>query len=292
MEVDDNASSPFKNNIYISGTQFDFASDSEISVSRSSDGGATWKTVAVDTKQIFPTNVDQFSDLAVGPDGTVYLNWIRCPANGPSGDCGGTTTNIMFSKSTDGGATWSTPAVAAKVKLAPDTSFCCFYGQLPNTTERVSDIPSNTVTGSGATAKVFFTVYNWTGTKLQVVVVASLDGGTTWKNPIVVNNANGDQFFPWAAFGNGKLAITWLDRRNDPSNLKYQPFLSVTSNGVFPTGHALSNNQSNPLNDGFGGGFMGDYRTHVWNGTQVDAVWMDTTTGTNNCQDVAGGVQF
>jgi hypothetical protein len=59
----------------------------------------------VDTEQLFPT-VDQFSDLAIGRDGTVYVSWMRCTANEPTGDCGGTTATSLLSKSTDGGNIW------------------------------------------------------------------------------------------------------------------------------------------------------------------------------------------
>ena len=296
MEVDTHSTSPFVNNIYFSGTQFSFSSNSEISVSVSSDHGATWSTVAVDTQQHFPTFVDQFSDIAIGDDGTVYVNWIRCPANGSAGDCGGTTTNLMFSKSTDGGHTWSTPAIAGTTKLAPDACFCAFYGSLPNTSERVSDIPSNAAVGSGSTAKIYVTYYNWTGTMLQVNMISSQDGGTTWSAPVVVDKSStkGDQFMPWVQVNSGgRISVTWLDRRNDSSNLKYQPFFTTSSNGTnFAKSHALTSALSNPLNDGFGGGFMGDYRTHVWNGKAINAVWMDTTFTNTNCQDAFGGVQI
>jgi len=295
MEVDTNAGSPFVNSIYYSGTQFASNSDSEISVSYSRDAGATWTTHAVDTRQIFPNNVDQFSDLAVGADGTVYVTWIRCPANGPAGDCGNTTTNIMFSKSTDGGATWSTPVAAFTARLAPDTSFCCFYGQLPNTSERVSDIPAIEARGSGATAKLFVTYYNWTGSKLQVMLRTSTNGGSTWSAGTIVSNAPNDQFFPWVSVvGSTGVVVSWLDRRNDTANVKYQPMFAISKNGgaSFGAANRLSNAASNPLNDGFGGGFMGDYRTSVTTPSTFNAVWMDTTTGTNNVQDEFGGFRF
>ncbi len=296
MEVDTNASSPFVNNIYFSGTQFASDSDSEISVSVSSNAGTTWTTKAVDTRQNFPQFVDQFSDLAIGNDGTVYVTWIRCPANGTAGDCGGTVTNIMLSKSTDSGQTWSTPTAAFTTTLAPDACFCAFYGSLPNTSERISNIPAVSVTGSGATAKVFVTYYNWTGTKMQVMLRSSTDGGTTWSAGTVVSNASGDQFFPWVSLApnGGRIYVSWLDRRNDPQNIKYQPMfaMSVNAGSSFGTAHLLSTAASNPLNDGFAGSFMGDYRTSVGVSTQFYAVWMDTTTGTNNVQDEFGGIRL
>jgi hypothetical protein len=298
MEVDTSSSSAFVNNVYYSGTQFSSTSNSEISVSRSSDHGQTWATVAVDTQQHFPTFVDQFSDLAIGADGTVYLNWIRCPANGSAGDCGGTVTNIMFSKSTDGGATWSTPAIITTTTLAPDACFCAFYGSLPNTSERISDIPSNTASGSGSTAKVLVTYYNWTGTFMQVMAIASTDGGTTWGTPSIVDptSTKGDQFFMWAnhTSGGGRLAVTWLDRRNDTANKKYQPFFAMSANGgsSFAASHIIDSTLSDPTKDGFGGSFFGDYRTHVFTGKTIYADWPDTNFTGSTAQDAVGGAQL
>lgn len=292
MEIDTNTSSPLKNNLYISTTQFDGSFNSQIWVSRSSDGGATWKSLAVSTLQNITSSVDQFSDLAVGSDGTVYLNWLRCVSS--SGECAGSNSKMMFSKSTDGGKTWSAEHVAATLKLAPDACGCAYYGSLPNTSERISDIPSNAVSGSGSTAKVYITYYNWSGSQMQVLVASSADGGTTWGAPVRVNSSNkGDQFFPWINLNKAgtKIGVTWLDRRNDPANLSYQPFFVKSVDGVtFGKNRALSSTKSNPLNDGFGGGFMGDYRGHVFSGKKVYASWMDTRSGTS--QDEIGGIQF
>lgn len=298
LEVDTNPSSAFKNTLYVSATQFDSSSNSEISVSHSTDGGTTWTTKVIDTKQIFPSEVDQFSDIAVGTDGTVYVNWLRCPATSSNGECEGQVSKIMFTKSTDGGNTWSTPIAAATVTLVPAPTAAGFYGTLPNfTSERVSNIPANAATGSGATAKVYVSVYNWTGTQMQAELVTSNNGGTTWGAPVLVSAIpKGDQFFQWVNLtSNGKgIAVTWLDRRNDTNNKLYQPFFALSTNGgtSFGKAHALSTAKSNPANDGEGGSFMGDYRTHVWNGFVVDAVWMDTTATGTNCQDEFGGVRL
>lgn len=293
LEVDTNPHSPFVNSLYVSVTQFDGSSDSEISVSHSNDSGKTWTTKVVDTKQIYPTSVDQFSDLAVGADGTVYVSWQRCPANGPTGDCGGTVAKMLLSKSTDGGNTWSSPVTVASPTLVPDSCGCAFYGSLPHTSERVSNIATNAVFGSGATAKVYVSFYSWSSSQMQVFVAASTDGGSTFGTPTRVTNSNkGDEFFQWVnVAANGGVGVTWLDRRKDPSNLSYQPYAAISSNGgsSFKSG-PLSTTMSNPLNDGFGGGFMGDYRCHVFNGRTMLAVWMDMRTNTS--QDEVGGAQF
>jgi len=294
LQVDTNSTSTFVNDLYVSSTQFDASSDSEIVVSHSTDGGKTWTTKVVDTKQIYPNEVDQFSDLAVGADGTVYATWQRCPATGSGGDCGGTVAKMLMSKSTDGGNTWSTAVTVATPTLVPDSCGCAFYGSLPNTSERVSNIPSVAVFGSGATASVYVTYYNWTGTQMQVMMAASTNGGSSFGTPVrVTSSTKGDEFFQWINLArNGTIGVTWLDRRNDPNNLKYQPFVTISSNGgtSFSTSAPLSTTLSNPLDDGFGGGFMGDYRTHVFNGRTMFAAWMDMRSLVS--QDEVGGVQF
>jgi hypothetical protein len=295
MQVDDSSGSALKNSIYISSTQFASNSDSQIWVAHSTDGGKTWTDKAVGTKQHYPTAVDQFSDLAVGSDGTVYATWIRCPANGSAGDCGGTVTKIMFSKSTDGGNTWSAESQATTTTLAPDACFCGFYGSLPNTSERISDIPANAASGSGSTANVWVTYYNWTGTQMQIMAINSKNGGSTWGTPARVNKSNtGDQFFPWVNFAsNGrKLGFTWMDRRNDASNVKFQPFFASNTPSGFTKDHALDSKLSDPNKDGFGSGFFGDYYTNVWSGRALYINWCDTNFNNSTCQEGVGGVQF
>jgi len=117
-------SSPHANALYLSVTQFDATgNDSEISVSHSTNGGTTWTRSAVDTAQVFP-QVDQFSDLAIGKDGTVYASWMHCSAT--AGECVSTQATFLLSRSADGGTTWSTPVTLAMVTLASDPSDCCF----------------------------------------------------------------------------------------------------------------------------------------------------------------------
>ncbi len=298
LQIDDNASSPHKNALYISVTQFDSSQTHDaISVSHSTNGGSTWTTKQVDPTQTLTSQVDQFSDLAVGKDGTVYVTWLRCPPTGPSGDCGGTTSKMYFSKSTDGGNTWSTAVALETVNLAPDPNFCCYYGQLPNTSERVSDIPAIDVDNStGPNAGHLYVVsYNWTGTFMQVQVATSSNGGTSWGIPVHVAppTATHDQFFPWLTVSlHGTVGVSWLDRRNDPSNLSYEAFATISNNGgtSFATNTQIASAPSNPLNDGFGGAFMGDYTGNYWaTATRFYASWMDTRNGTN-CQDEVGGV--
>jgi Neuraminidase (sialidase) len=298
LEVDTNANSPHINCLYISLTQFDSSSNSEIAVSHSCDGGKTWTMVGIDPpKQLYP-NVDQFSDLAIGKDGTVYASWMRCKANGPTGDCGGTVASMMFSKSTDGGNTWSAPVLVLKAHLTPDAAGCCFYGALPNTGERVSNIPAIGVDNSTGTHanNLYVVMSNWTGTQMQVKVATSTTGGATWKVPVRVapTSATHDQFFPWLSVNAGGLVgVTWLDRRNDTANISYEAFAAISTNGgvSFGTNHQIATAASNPNNDGFGGAFMGDYTGNYWIGSTLYGSWMDSRGGTVMQDEVGGFLQ-
>lgn len=67
---------------------------------------------------------------------------------------------------------------------------------------------------------------------------------------------------PWLSVAaNGEVAVTWLDRRNDPDNVNYDSYATGSTNGgtSFLTNLKLTSVMSNPFDDGFGGGFMGDY---------------------------------
>ncbi len=294
MQIDDTSSSPFANAVYISVTQFNASQNGDaISVSHTDDGGSTWKTVQVDTVQNLP-NLDQFSDLAIGKDGTVYVSWMRCLTTGPRGDCGGTKVNELVSKSTDGGNTWTSPVTIAQVQLVPDGCGCAYYGSIPNTSERVSNIPAIDIDNSSGShsGNLYATFYNYTGSQMQVEVATSTNGGATWGAPVRVTTAANDEFFPWLTVSpTGIIGVTWYDRRNDPSNLSYEEFGALSSDGgaSFGTNYQLASKPSNPHNDGFGGSFIGDYSGNYWAGKSLYAVWTDTRGG--NDQEFIGGIK-
>jgi len=295
LEIDLSPNSPHLNCLYVSNTQFDPSSNSQISVSHSCDHGKTWATIAVDPKQLYPGAVDQFSDLAIGNDGTVYVSWMRCPATGPTGDCGGTTVKMLVSKSTDGGTTWSTPVTTATPRLAPD-SCGAFYGCLPNTFERVSNIPVIAIDNStrANAGHLYVVYYTWTGSQMKVNVTHSTDGGTTWSAgvPVAPSTATHDQFFPWINVSVvGTVGVSWLDRRNDPNNVNYDAFTAFSGTGgaSFGGNQKITSVMSDPFNDGFGGGFMGDYTGNTWDRATFYASWMDTRNGSFT-QDEVGGI--
>jgi len=134
--ADSHASSPFKDNIYVSWTKFIFNPangayiQSPIFFVHSTDGGATFSTP---TSIVGNVLYDQGSHIVVGPDGTIYVFWdgsTRLP----------TFDSIWMTKSGDGGITWSSPvAVSQLVDIAP----------LQNTHFRVNSFPAADIGADG-----------------------------------------------------------------------------------------------------------------------------------------------
>ena len=99
---------------------------------------------------------------------------------------------------------------------------------------------------------------------------------------MATTGATGDQFLPWISVSKtGQVGVTWLDRRNDAGNLKYEAFAGFSTNGgvSFGANAKLSEVASNPNNDGFGGGFTGDYTGNVWIGNALVMSYMDMRSG-------------
>ena len=199
----------------------------------------------------------------------------------------------MLIKSTDGGNTWSAPTQIETVHFAPDTG-CGFYGCVPNTNERLSNVPAIDIDkSSGPNAgALYVSAYTYVGGVCQVVVVKSTDGGTTWSSQVNVGpGQTHDQFYPWLTVSaTGIVGVSWMDRRNDPSNFSWEEYGGISGNGG---GHfaniQIASALSNPNNDGFGDGFIGDYTGNMWGGKKLYATWTDTSTGPPS-SDFLGGV--
>jgi hypothetical protein len=287
LTVDTNAGSPWVDSLYVSGILWtDQGFKNQVQVSHSTDGGVTWKQVAAESVQKYPSQ-DFFTRLAAGKDGTVYLTWMRCVGTN-SEICGDNIAHMMFSKSTDGGNTWSPPQRMTTVTV---------NWFLPNTGQRVYNYPVIGVDNSSGpyAGNLYVTMYTWTGTHLRVQVIRSTDGGTTWSKPVHLapSSDTHDQFFPSISVSaTGKVGVSWLDRRNDPNNINYQAFASISADGgqTFPN-QRLTKAFSDPNNNGTGNNWMGDYTGNTWAGPDFIAAWMDSSNGVD-MQEVVGGIRL
>ena len=96
----------------------------------------------------------------------------------------------------------------------------------------------------------------------DILLIWSGDGGTTWSAPVRVNDDavgnKADQFFPWVHVDpDGRVQVTFLDRREDPNNFLFGAYLATSTNGGVSFGPNIR------VSDGIYGptnyGFLGDY---------------------------------
>jgi hypothetical protein len=293
LTVDTNPGSPRVNTLYASGVMVLGArqAKNQVLVSHSTDGGKTWKQAAVDKVQVYPAG-DLFTRMAVGKDGTVYMTWMRCPGTGPDKACSDYTGHMTFSKSTDGGKTWSSPRFMTKATFPPND-------ELPNTNPgvRVYNYPVIVADNSRGpkAGNLYVAMCTWTGTYLRVQVIRSTDGGNTWSEPVPLapKTDTHDQFFPAISVSStGLVGVSWLDRRNDPNNIDYQAFAAISIDGgqSFQPNWQLTQAFSNPDTNG-DYNWMGDYTGNTFAGPDFIAAWMDSGNGVD-MQEVVGGIRL
>jgi hypothetical protein len=293
LAVDASSGSGGGKNVYVTWTNFPaiFTGQLPIFFSRSTDGGATFSAPMQISSQ---GTINQGSAPVVGPDGTLYIVWEQFS------QFLGQPSFIVFTKSTDGGATFIPPTQIATLN---DIGF--FGGtMLPGF--RVNSFPRIAVSPTTGTVVITYGSNPFTGDSGDVFFIASPNGGATWNGPTQLNDDGtfNDQFFPdVAANSNGIFEFLWNDKRNDPANLSFdmfetqslddgasaQPNTQITSASSFPAfGYdpfVVSN-------------YMGDYNdievimTPSGPGTAFLQAWGDnrrvtvTRGGTRNDQDV------
>jgi hypothetical protein len=165
-----------------------------------------------------------FVDLAVGPDGAVYIAYITYPSSSnPS-------TDIWVSKSTDGGFSFGAPAHVAGISIFDSSQFSgngssdCGDGPFACPTgltfSRFSSAPAVAADASGV-----HVVWNGrlAGGQSKVFVRNSPDG-VIWSTPAATLDAvpTGHQWTPDIASDRGTIDVVFYDSRADPA---YSPNL-------------------------------------------------------------------
>ncbi len=306
IAVDSQPSSLFQGNVYVSWTDFLNPNDpaaldnGQIKLVVSRDGGTTWSSpVAISPDALFPRAISG-SLPVVAPDGTVfvfYADFISRTEAGP--------LSIKFSKSTDGGTHWSTPANVASQLPSPgrfrlknaDPDFGIITGR----GFRSNSFPTAAIADDGTIYVAWVDFPNGscqpdgTGrppcTNSDVRLSVSKDGGGTWTAPRKATDDQGDsdQFFPWiAAHPDGTLSIIWQDKRLDPDNINFDTFYTNTRDGrsFLPNVRVSSETSKAGLTT-----FIGDYNYLAVTRAGIFPVWTDRRFANNDIFTATGTLQ-
>lgn len=227
--------------VYLSFTRF-LDGDNRIRFSRSTNKGQTW-SAPIPLSPVEHNGTVQGSQVAVGPEGTVYVWWSRVLADGRH--------QIWQIRSLDGGVTWRAPH-----RVSPSfttlTNFPSKY--------RVNTFPSAAVSPlDGSLHCVYADQPSFTlGGTLNYI--RSADGGVTWSNPVSFNDVEtSQQWMPAIAVDEtGIVHTAWFDCRNgDGSGRLYDVYASYSkAPGIFSPNARVT---PSTFDTGTTNTFVGDY---------------------------------
>ncbi|WP_374568023.1 sialidase family protein [Ideonella sp.] len=264
VHVDDRPNSPYRGTTYVTYTAWE-EEGAQIRVAVSPNGGSSWQS-----HKAMPTFEGPVSpgSLAIGHNGRLNLVYATCS----DWDCTAYPASIYFVQSDDGGASWSLPVGFLEAGLPAGRG----WGNLPGTDVRLKFEPSLAVDNSHGPhrGELYVAVPTFADGRLVVMTTRSEDGGQHWSDPQPVAPAAGDQFMPKISVNRrGEMAVTWLDRRNDPQGLRYQPMIAFSADGgrSFQPPQLLDDDLTDPrlqTSD------LEASATHAWAGSRVQAAFL------------------
>ncbi|OLE69633.1 hypothetical protein AUF78_10395 [archaeon 13_1_20CM_2_51_12] len=259
LAVDD-TTGPFAGRVYVSWTRFNSGGTSDIIVAYSKDGGATFSSSSPVSNSV----LNQGSVPVVGSDGSLYIVWNDL-----------SNSQIMETKSIDGGVSFSSPVV-----VSPTVPLPLYPNSLASSFFKVNSNPTAAADDTNGNVYVAWADY---GNGYAIILSSrSPDGGVTWSKPIRVNDdtTTHDHFFPWMTVSQGLVSIVFYDRRLDPGNRLIDVFYAESADhGVsWSSNLRVTDRPSDPGTLTF----IGDYIGIASNGPLAHPVWTDLRTVSPN----------
>ncbi|MDP1623388.1 MAG: sialidase family protein [Bacteroidales bacterium] len=218
-------------------------------------------------------------DLAIGPNGEVYLCWAGVTDVSPFKE-----VQVGFASSSNGGGTWNVIENAFSVNG--------ITGILSNKNNiRVNGLPSIAVDTTKGPRRGW--IYIVTTQKAQapagadpdIILFRSADGGSTWSAGIRVNqdalNNGKDQYFPNIHIDkSGAVDIIFYDNRTTTTDSTGVFLARSLDGGDSWTEYEISDHHFRPYPiGGLGQGYQGDIIDLTSTDSKIWAVWMDNSSG-------------
>jgi hypothetical protein len=241
-------------NVYVAWSQYHFASrNNGVLFSRSTDGGVSF------SRDIRVTPIEHgtasFTDLAVGPDGTVWLTYLTYASSSRP------TTDVWLVASTDGGESFGAPMHVASISRFDSDLFTGGTGGV-DCGDGPFVCPSGFIfsrffSNSAVAADEDGVHVVWAGRLEdgQSKVWSRTLAGGTWSDAATIDTVDtGHQWMPDVASSDGTITVVFYDSRTDPG---YAPDR--------PPGNTATGNNSGDV-------------VHTWTATSTDGgvTWNET----------------
>ena len=207
----DRTSSFFGGRIYMVWARF---WDADIYCVYTADDGDSWSSEVL----VSDDSGNQFPTPAVGPDGTLYVAWTDF------GDA------ILIDRSFGGNAFGEDGLVTPVYNAHPTLN-----GNIGAPAHPAMDVD---ITGGTYNGRIYIAYMSREGgsSDYDIFIRHSDDHGFDWSDSRRINddtfNNGRDQFLPWLTVDNtGVISVVWLDRRHDPSNLRWHSYVSQSFDG-------------------------------------------------------------
>ncbi|MFN7988952.1 MAG: PKD domain-containing protein [Thermoanaerobaculia bacterium] len=265
LAADTGASSKYRGNVYVTWTFFLSTGETFVAFARSTDGGLTFSAPG-NLSPIDAVGV-QGSAVAVGPAGEVYVAWLDEHV-APSG--------ISLRKSTDGGASFG-----ARVTVASLDELTMLTG---GGGVRANSFPSLAVDGAGRVHVSWAALpASPAADRADVFYSRSTDGGATFSAARRLNDdatATTQAMPALAASPDGRVAVRWIDRRDDPANDALTGVsMAISADGGATFGRSFRVTDTTfaygPVEPGNGRGYHGDYDGLAWRDGTFFVTWSD-----------------
>jgi hypothetical protein len=223
MAIDNNTSSPYYGRIYVAWTNFSAGGSIQ---STYSDNGTTWSTPITLSS---PGAAVQGAWPAVGPNGDVYVAWVRWNPY-PSGPI-----DIEITRSTNGGDSFSMVTNPLSGAVNPRDAGATASCGRPALNGNIRYLPSpQIVIDANGYLHVVYSYdpdgYN-SGDVINVYYRRSTDNGTSWEPEVLLNDdgTTTDQFYPALTVNpSGIVGAFWYDRRLDAGNYLFDYYRAVS----------------------------------------------------------------